>query len=146
MEKWVVAAKRADFKKIAEEFEIDQVTARLIRNRDIMGNEQIAKYLHGTRKDLYSPWLLKDMKPMVEILQKKLRQNTFIRIIGDYDIDGVMATYILYRGLSNLGANVDYVIPDRIEDGYGLNEHLIEQFQAEVDRRWEELQFRCSKY
>ena len=127
MEKWVVAAKRADFKKIAEMFDIDQVTARLIRNRDIVGMEQIEKYLRGTRKDLYAPWLLKDMKLMVQILQEKIRQNAFIRIIGDYDIDGVMATYILFRGLSGLGANVDYVIPDRIEDGYGLNEHLIEQ-------------------
>ncbi len=127
MEKWVVAAKRADFKKIAENFGIDQVTARLIRNRDIVGNEQIEKYLRGTRKDLYSPWLLKDMKLIVDFLQEKISKNSFIRIIGDYDIDGVMATYILFRGLSGLGAKVDYVIPDRIEDGYGLNEHLIEQ-------------------
>lgn len=134
MEKWVVAAKRADFKKIAEDFDIDQVTARLIRNRDILGNEQIEKYLRGTRKDLYSPWLLKDMERIVDILQAKIGQNSFIRIIGDYDIDGVMATYILFQGLSRLGANVDYVIPDRIEDGYGLNEHLIEQaYAAGVD-------------
>ncbi len=134
MEKWVVAAKRADFKKIAEMFGVDQVTARLIRNRDVVGNEQIEKYLHGTRKDLYAPWLLKDMKLIVEILQEKIGQNAFIRIIGDYDIDGVMATYILFCGLSRLGAKVDYVIPDRIEDGYGLNEHLIEQaHEAGVD-------------
>ncbi len=126
MEKWVVAAKRADFKKIAETFGIDQVTARLIRNRDIVGNEQIATYLHGNKKDMHAPWLLKDMKPTVDILRDKIRQQSFIRIIGDYDIDGVMATYILYRGLLKLGAKVDYVIPDRIEDGYGLNEHLIE--------------------
>ena len=134
MEKWMVAAKRADFKKISETFGIDQVTARLIRNRDIVGDDEIWKYLHGSRKDLYAPWLLKDMKTTVEILQKKIGEKSFIRIIGDYDIDGVMATYILYRGLSGLGAHVDYVIPDRIEDGYGLNEHLIEQaYEAGVD-------------
>lgn len=127
MEKWVVSAKRADFKEIAQKYQIDQVTARLIRNRDIIGDAQIQKYLYGTRKDLFSPWLLKDMEKAVEILEKKIEENERIRIIGDYDIDGVMSTYILYQGLRGLGAAADYVIPDRIVDGYGLNEHLIEQ-------------------
>lgn len=127
MEKWVVSAKRADFKEIAQKYQIDQVTARLIRNRDIIGDAQIQKYLYGTRKDLFSPWLLKDMEKAVEILEQKIEENERIRIIGDYDIDGVMSTYILYQGLRGLGAAADYVIPDRIVDGYGLNEHLIEQ-------------------
>lgn len=125
MEKWVVAAKRADFKKIAEQFGIDPVTARLIRNRDIVGEGEIQKYLWGSRKDLYSPWLLKDMSTTIHILEEKIRRQQPIRIIGDYDIDGIMSVYILFRGLMDLGAVVDYAIPDRIEDGYGLNEQLI---------------------
>ena len=95
MEKWMVAAKRADFKGIGERFGIDQVTARIIRNRDVIGEKAIEKYLHGSRKDFYSPWLLKDMEKAVAILQEKIENRNRIRIIGDYDIDGVMSTYIL---------------------------------------------------
>lgn len=127
MEKWMVAAKRADFKKIGERFGIDQVTARIIRNRDVIGEEAIEKYLHGSRKDFYSPWLLKDMEKAVAILQEKITNKNKIRIIGDYDIDGVMSTYILLVSLRGLGADADMVIPNRIMDGYGINEHLIEQ-------------------
>lgn len=127
MEKWMVAAKRADFKKIGERFGIDQVTARIIRNRDVIGEEAIEKYLHGSRKDFYSPWLLKDMEKAVAILQEKITNKNKIRIIGDYDIDGVMSTYILLVSLRGLGADADMVIPNRITDGYGINEHLIEQ-------------------
>ncbi|MBS6194390.1 MAG: single-stranded-DNA-specific exonuclease RecJ [Clostridiales bacterium] len=127
MEKWVVTAKRADFKKIADRFGIDPVTARLIRNRDVVGEEAIEKYLHGNRKDLHSPWLMKDMDKITEILERKIREQRKIRIIGDYDIDGVMSTYILLRGLKGLGADADHVIPHRMTDGYGINEHLIEQ-------------------
>ena len=127
MEKWMVAAKRADFKEIGERFGIDQVTARIIRNRDVIGEEAIEKYLHGSRKDFYSPWLLKDMEKAVAILQEKITNKNKIRIIGDYDIDGVMSTYILLVSLRGLGADADMVIPNRIMDGYGINEHLIEQ-------------------
>ena len=127
MEKWMVAAKRADFKEIGEHFGIDQVTARIIRNRDVIGEEAIEKYLHGSRKDFYSPWLLKDMEKAVAILQEKITNKNKIRIIGDYDIDGVMSTYILLVSLRGLGADADMVIPNRIMDGYGINEHLIEQ-------------------
>ena len=127
MEKWVVAAKRADFSRIAASFGIDQVTARLIRNRDIVGDEAIRQYLYGTREDLLDPMGMKDMERASGILKEKIRVGSFIRIIGDYDIDGVMSTYILLRGLSGLGASVDYVIPHRITDGYGINEHLIRQ-------------------
>lgn len=127
MEKWMVAAKRADFKEIGEHFGIDQVTARIIRNRDVIGEEAIEKYLHGSRKDFYSPWLLKDMEKAVAILQEKITNKNKIRIIGDYDIDGVMSTYILLVSLRGLGADADMVIPNRITDGYGINEHLIEQ-------------------
>lgn len=127
MEKWMVAAKRADFKGIGERFGIDQVTARIIRNRDVIGEKAIEKYLHGSRKDFYSPWLLKDMEKAVAILQEKIENRNRIRIIGDYDIDGVMSTYILLESLRGLGGDVDMMIPNRITDGYGINEHLIEQ-------------------
>ena len=123
----MVAAKRADFKEIGERFGIDQVTARIIRNRDVIGEEAIEKYLHGSRKDFYSPWLLKDMEKAVAIPQEKITNKNKIRIIGDYDIDGVMSTYILLVSLRGLGADADMVIPNRIMDGYGINEHLIEQ-------------------
>ena len=123
----MVAAKRADFKGIGERFGIDQVTARIIRNRDVIGEKAIEKYLHGSRKDFYSPWLLKDMEKAVAILQEKIENRNRIRVIGDYDIDGVMSTYILLESLRGLGCDVDMMIPNRITDGYGINEHLIEQ-------------------
>lgn len=123
----MVAVKRADFKGIGERFGIDQVTARIIRNRDVIGEKAIEKYLHGSRKDFYSPWLLKDMEKAVAILQEKIENRNRIRIIGDYDIDGVMSTYILLESLRGLGCDVDMMIPNRITDGYGINEHLIEQ-------------------
>lgn len=127
MEKWVVSAKRADFKQIGDTFGIDSVTARLIRNRDIVGDEAIREYLYGDRRGLHDPFLLKDMEKTVEILRKKIQEKKKIRIIGDYDIDGVMATYILLKGLEGVGAEVNHVIPNRMKDGYGLNEHLIQQ-------------------
>ena len=125
MEKWVVAAKRADFKAIAKEFGINQVTARIIRNRDIVGEEAIREYLYGGREDLHDPKLLNGTTEAALLLKDKIEQKKKIRIIGDYDIDGVNATYILYRGLQRLGAAVDYEIPDRMKDGYGLNINLI---------------------
>ena len=127
MEKWVVCAKRADFQKISQEFGIDPVIARLIRNRDVEGSENIRSYLYGTLKELPSPWLLKDMHEAVEILLKKIREHKKIRIIGDYDIDGVTSTCILLKGFQRLGADVDTYIPDRIKDGYGIHEQLIQK-------------------
>ena len=126
MEKWVVSAKRADFQAIAEKFGIDQVTARLIRNRDIVGEPEIRQYLYGTKEDFYDPHLLKDADKLVEILMSKIKEQKKIRIIGDYDIDGVNASYILLRGLRHCHANADVEIPDRMKDGYGINETLIE--------------------
>lgn len=131
MEKWVISAKRADFKEIAVSFGIDQVTARLIRNRDIVGEEHIRKYLYGDRTCLYDPFLMKDMDKVTEILKEKIQERKKIRVIGDYDIDGVMSTYILLTGLKGVGASVDHVIPDRMKDGYGLNENLIQQAREE---------------
>lgn len=126
MEKWVVAAKRADFAGIAKKFGIDPVTARLIRNRDIVGEAAIEEYLNGSLLNLHSPFLMLGMEKAVELLLEKIDAHKKIRVIGDYDIDGVMATYILLRGLHRCGANVDYDLPDRIRDGYGLNRHLVE--------------------
>lgn len=131
MEKWVVMAKKANFQEIGREFGIDPVVARLIRNRDVEGRESIRSYLYGTLDELPSPWLLKDMKKAAEILSAKIDSGAKIRIIGDYDIDGVTATYILLTGLKRLGADVDTYIPDRIRDGYGLHSQLIEK--AAVD-------------
>lgn len=127
MEKWVVMAKKADFQEISREFGIDQVVARLIRNRDVEGKENIRSYLYGTLEELPSPWLMKDMKKAAEILSAKINAGAKIRIIGDYDIDGVTATYILLTGLKRLGTDVDTYIPDRIKDGYGLHSQLIEK-------------------
>ena len=127
MEKWVIAAKRADFNQIGQQFHIDPVIARLIRNRDVIGEDKIREYLSGTVQELPSPWLMKDMEKAVDILEKKISQKAKVRIIGDYDIDGVNATYILLDGIRRCGGNVDAAIPDRMKDGYGINEHLIEQ-------------------
>ena len=131
MEKWVMAAKKADFNQIGQQFHIDPVIARLIRNRDVIGDEKIREYLFGTVNELPSPWLMKDMKKAVDILEKKIQQKVKIRIIGDYDIDGVTSTYILLKGLTRIGADVDTYIPDRVADGYGIHEHLI--VKAESD-------------
>ena len=125
MEKWVVCTKKADFYGIAEKFKINPVIARLIRNRDVIGDEKIQEYLHGTLADLPSGRKMKDLEKAAEILEKKIQEGSRIRIIGDYDIDGVTSTTILLKGLKRLGANVDTCIPDRIKDGYGINEHLI---------------------
>mgnify|MGYP004522244973 FL=1 len=118
--------KGADFQKIGQKFGISPVTARLIRNREVIGDEAVDKYLNGSLEDLYDPHLLKDAELLTEILKKKIQEKKTIRIIGDYDIDGVMSTYILYKGLKQCGALVSTQIPDRMKDGYGINENLID--------------------
>lgn len=127
MAKWMVSAKKADFNKIAERFGIDAVIARIIRNRDVEGEEAIEKFLHGTTADLYDPALLKDAETAADILVEKTAEHKRIRVIGDYDIDGVCATYIITDVMERCGAIVDAVIPHRITDGYGLNDRLIEE-------------------
>lgn len=127
MEKWVLAAKRADFQKIGRKYGIDPVIARIIRNRDITEDAEINQYLNGTLDDIPSWKSLKDIDKAVEIISQKIDLGTRMRIIGDYDIDGVTATYILLKGFKRLGANVDTYIPDRIADGYGIHNHLIEK-------------------
>ena len=127
MERWFITMKKADFNAIAEKYHISPILARLIRNRDVTGDEAIDLYLNGTIADLHDGMLMKDMDRAVEILSEKIREKKAIRVIGDYDIDGVNATYILQQGLSGLGADVDTDIPDRIKDGYGLNIDLIDR-------------------
>lgn len=131
MEKWIGINKRADFKGIGQKFNIDQVTARIIRNRDVTEEKDIEKFLNGGLGDLYDPHLLKDADKLVDLLSQMIKERKHIRIIGDYDIDGVMSTYILNKALLRCGADVSVVIPDRIADGYGLNMHLIEKAHEE---------------
>lgn len=118
--------KGADFKSIGLKYGIDQVTARIIRNRDIVEDEDIRLFLQGDLSDCHDPALMKDGDKLTDILIKKINEGASIRIVGDYDIDGVMATFILKKALDELGANVSYVIPDRISDGYGLNVRIID--------------------
>ena len=127
MEKWFVTMKKADFNGIAEKYQISPIIARLMRNRDVIGDEAIDFYLNGTVEDLYDGLLMKDMDRAVDILKEKIEEGKKIRVIGDYDIDGINATYILQEGLVRLGAEVDTDIPDRIRDGYGLNRLLIDR-------------------
>lgn len=125
MAQWFITTKKADFEKIAEQFQISPILARLIRNRDIVEEKEIRKYLYGGREEFYNPFLLKDMEKAVEILLSSIQAKEKIRVIGDYDIDGICATYILVSGIKALGGNVDAAIPHRIKDGYGLNESLL---------------------
>lgn len=131
MEKWVVVQKGADFQEIAHKFHISPVVARLIRNREVIGEEAIEKYINGNVTHLYDPHLLLGAKECAAVLKEKIAAQAPIRIIGDYDIDGVMATYILYKGLKRCGANVSTKIPNRMKDGYGINEKLIDEAYQE---------------
>lgn len=126
MEKWVVSAKKADFQQIANKFGIDPVVARLIRNREQITDEEIDTYLHGKITELHSWKLLKGMESLLDILAEKIKEQKKIRIIGDYDIDGVCSTYILLKGLKRAEAAVDVDIPDRMKDGYGISRELID--------------------
>lgn len=127
MEKWYVAAKKADFDAWARKFHITPVLARVLRNRDLMTEAEIGKFLHGTLADCYAPWLLKDMDKAVEQILEAIKQGISIRVIGDYDVDGICSSYLLTKGLQILGARADTAIPHRIHDGYGLNDSLIEE-------------------
>lgn len=124
---WMLQTKRADFDGLAKRFNICPVTARIIRNRDITGEDEINRYLYGTLADLYDPHLLKDMDRAVCILREKVGNGSRIRIVGDYDIDGICSAYLLYQGLRRCGAKADYQIPERIRDGYGINESIIQR-------------------
>lgn len=131
MEKWYMSAKRADFMAIGRKFGIDPVIARVIRNRGIVGDDAIRMFLYGDLSDLHDPFLFKEMDKAVKIIREKIREGAHIRIIGDYDIDGIMSSYILRRGLKELGGNADVKIPDRVTDGYGINEKLIREAKTD---------------
>lgn len=131
MAKWMVAAKKADFDKIAEKYHITPVLARIMRNRDVVGDEEIERFLHGDLNNLHDPLLMKDMEKAARIIMVKIREGKKIRIIGDYDVDGICSTYILLTGIRELGGSADTVIPHRMKDGYGLNDNLIEEAAAD---------------
>ena len=134
MQKWLVYSKKADFDAIGSRFNIDPVTARIIRNRDVTDMENVDMYLNGTLDRLHDPMMMKDMDKAVSVIASSIRDNKHIRIIGDYDIDGICSIYILFKGLKICGADVDYEVPDRITDGYGINENLIKQaYEAGVE-------------
>lgn len=134
MKKWMIYSKRADFEAIGRKYHVDMVIARIIRNRNVVGDEAIQRYLYGTKENMYAPDLLKDMAKAVGILKEKILSKKKIRIIGDYDIDGVSSIYILLTAFQNCGALADGEIPHRIKDGYGINEHLIEDaYKAGID-------------
>ena len=125
-EKWMLQTKKADFGEIAKKFNINPIVARVIRNRDVVGDKEIEEYLNTNINTLSSPWLFKDMDKAVDILKIKIAGKNKIRIISDYDVDGICSGYILNKALSELGADVDVVVPHRVNDGYGINESLIQ--------------------
>lgn len=127
MEKWIEIRKGGNFMETAKKYGIDPLIARIIRNRDITDEKEITEYLYGGKEALHNPHLLKDVDKAAEIIAEGIAGKKAMRIIGDYDIDGVNATYILLEGIRRCGGNVDAAIPDRMKDGYGINEHLIEQ-------------------
>ncbi len=127
MEKWIEIRKGGNFMEMAKKYGIDPLIARIIRNRDIIDEKEITEYLYGGKEALHNPHLLKDVDKAAEIIAEGIAEKKAMRIIGDYDIDGVNATYILLEGIRRCGGNVDAAIPDRMKDGYGINEHLIEQ-------------------
>jgi single-stranded-DNA-specific exonuclease len=131
MEKWMLKNKKADFELIMQECGISEVLARCLVNKGLEAPEEIRKYLYPSLKELHDPFLLKDMKKACMLLHNKITEGKKIRIIGDYDVDGVISTYILYRILTRLGAIVDYEIPDRIKDGYGMNNQMVENAHRE---------------
>lgn len=127
MKEWRVYSKKADFAAVGDRYNIDPVIARIIRNRNVENMDDINRYLTGSMNDLSDAHLMKDMDEAVRLMVQAISSHKKIRIIGDYDIDGICSIYILFKGLLRAGANVDYDIPDRIEDGYGINEKLIER-------------------
>ncbi len=134
MSRWFIYNKKADFQDIARRFHLSVVTARLIRNRDIVGDSELEKYLHGNVNDLYSPYLLKDAESTADILIGKIWNRKKIRVIGDYDVDGIMSSFIFIHALTQIGGMADLRIPDRVFDGYGLNVSLVDEaFRDGID-------------
>ncbi|NLZ83973.1 MAG: single-stranded-DNA-specific exonuclease RecJ [Clostridiales bacterium] len=134
MENWVIKNYTADFNSIMEKCGVSEVVARCLVNKGLTEPDEINAYLNPDINNLYDPLLMKDIEKAVDILIDKIGSNKAIRIIGDYDVDGVISTYVLYQTLSKLGALVDYEIPDRIKDGYGINSNIVkEAFNDNID-------------
>ena len=126
MAKWMVAAKKSDFDATAEKFGINRITARLLTNRGVLGDDEIERYLNGDKSMMRDPFELADIKKGAELMLDRIEKGSSIRVIGDYDVDGICSSFILVKGLSLFGADVDYVLPDRVKDGYGLSEKLVD--------------------
>lgn len=126
MAKWMVYQKKENFRAIADACGISQVLARLIRNRDVIGIDETRRFLYGTLSDLHDPRLLPDMEKAVSLLGDTIRRGAAVRVIGDYDVDGICASYILMHALGICGAQADVVLPDRVRDGYGMNPQMAE--------------------
>lgn len=131
MKKWFLYQKKADFNGIGARCGISPVLARILCNRDVQSEEQLHMYLEGTLEDCHDPALLPDIRKAAEILKEKIVTGKVIRVIGDYDVDGICSTYILVEALRRMGAKVNAAIPHRIKDGYGLNDNLIEEAHAD---------------
>lgn len=127
MEKWMIYAKKADFDGIAAKYNINPIVARIIRNRDVIGDEQMDEYLNGTIEGMHEPKLMKGINEAVKILNNKIKEAKKIRVMSDYDIDGICSAYVLVNGLKELNALIDLKIPDRVTDGYGLNTQMVEE-------------------
>jgi len=132
MENWVIKNKKANFERIMQSCNVSEVMARCLVNKGLEEPEEIEAFLNPDIRNLHNPLLMKDMKKAMEILCDKIQSGKKIRIIGDYDVDGVIATYVLYRTLIKIGANVDYDIPDRIKDGYGINSNMVEKAREDL--------------
>lgn len=126
-ERWFIKNKKADYKYISSKYGITELMSKLIINRDIINDQMIKSYINPDFDKLHNPREMKDLEKAVEILNDKIKANEKIRIVGDYDVDGVISVYILYSALKRCNANVDYEIPDRIKDGYGININIIKQ-------------------
>ena len=124
-EKWLLRNRKVDLKAMSEKYKISQLLCKLMVNRDIIDENIINSYINPVYKYLHSPKTMKDVVIAVDIIKRKIQENKKIRIIGDYDVDGIISVFILYTALKKCGANVDYEIPDRIKDGYGINENIV---------------------
>ena len=131
MEKWFIRNKKYDYKEIASEFEISEIVAKLLINRDIYEKKDIELFLNPQFDRLNSAELMKDLLKASDIIIQKIKDKKRIRIVGDFDVDGIMSVYILYKGLKSFGAEVDYIIPDRVIDGYGININIVNNAKEE---------------
>lgn len=131
MEKWFVRNKNIDYNEIAKKNGISQMVSKILVNREIFLKDSIENFLNGNLNHLHSPTIMNDIEEAGKLIKMYISQNKRIRIVGDYDVDGVMSTYILYTSFLKLGANIDYVVPDRIKDGYGINESIVKTSKEE---------------